>query len=316
MRRAGGGGATGATGSSTATPSSAAPAAAASTPAGARAITVVRRQRLGPRLEEWTLRTPALSDPTRVRVLLPAGYRSDATRRYPVLYLLHGADSDDTSWTRFGDAERITARAPMIVVMPDGGAQGWYTDWYAGDRTAQPRWETYHVGELVPWIDATYRTVAAKRGRAIAGLSMGGYGALSYAARHPDTFAAAASFSGALEIGSEDAWGVRSAQRGTVARAPADLDRVAAAVARARRDPHRQRAAGPARPPAATQPGCPACSLERFLYPANVRLHRRLQALGIRHVWDDYGPGTHDWPYWRRDLRETLPGLERVLARS
>jgi S-formylglutathione hydrolase FrmB len=52
--------------------------------------------------------------------------------------------------------------------------------------------------ELVPWIDATYRTIAARRGRAIAGVSMGGYGALSYAARHPDTFAAAASFSGAL----------------------------------------------------------------------------------------------------------------------
>ena len=117
----------------------------------------------------------------------------------PVLYLLHGADSDDTSWTRFGDAERITARAPMIVVMPDGGAHGWYTDWYEGAAPVQPRWETYHVAELVPWIDATYRTIAARRGRAIAGLSMGGYGALSYAARHPGTFAAAASFSGALE---------------------------------------------------------------------------------------------------------------------
>ena len=261
------------------------------------------------------MRTPALSDPTRVRVLLPAGYRSDATRRYPVLYLLHGADSDDTSWTRFGDAERITARAPMIVVMPDGGAQGWYTDWYAGDRTVQPRWETYHVGELVPWIDATYRTVAAKRGRAIAGLSMGGYGALSYAARHPDTFAAAASFSGALEIGSEDAWGVRSANE---ARWRAHLPISIAsrlrslALVEIRTGDGRP---GPLDRPA-TQPGCPACSLERFLHPANVRLHRRLQALGIRHVWDDYGPGTHDWPYWRRDLRETLPGLERVLARS
>ena len=47
-----------------------------------------------------------------------------------------------------------------------------------------------------------------------------------------------------------------------------------------------------------------------------MRLHARLRALGIRHVWDDYGPGTHDWPYWRRDLRETLPDLARVLARA
>jgi len=203
----------------------------------------------------------------------------------------------------------------MIVVMPDGGTQGWYTDWYAGDRTVQPRWETYHVGELVPWIDATYRTVAAKRGRAIAGLSMGGYGALSYAARHPDTFDAAASFSGALEIGSEDAWGVRSANAArwrahlpiSIASRLRSLALVEIRTGNGRPGPLDRRG---------TQPGCPACSLERFLHPANVRLHRRLQALGIRHVWDDYGPGTHDWPYWRRDLRETLPGLERVLARS
>jgi diacylglycerol O-acyltransferase / trehalose O-mycolyltransferase len=306
------GGAAGST-ASTAPPSPAAPATAASTTAGARAITVVGRQRLGPRLEEWTLRTPALRDATRVRVLLPAGYRDDATRRYPVLYLLHGADADDTSWTRFGDAERITAGAPMIVVMPDGGAQGWYTDWYAGDRPVPPRWETYHVGELVPWIDATYRTVAAKRGRAIAGLSMGGYGALSYAARHPDTFTAAASFSGALEIGSEDAWGVRS---GNEARWRAHLP--ISIASRLRSLALVEIRTGNGRPgpldPGGTQPGCPACSLERFLYPANVRLHRRLEALGIRHVWDDYGPGTHDWPYWRRDLHAALPDVMRVLA--
>ena len=69
-----------------------------------------------------------------MRVLLPRGYRSDTARRYPVLYLLHGADSDYRSWTRFGDADAITARSPIIVVMPDGGTDGWYTDWYLGDR--------------------------------------------------------------------------------------------------------------------------------------------------------------------------------------
>jgi len=121
--------------------------------------------------------------------------------------------------------------------------------------------------------------------------------------------------SGALESGSEDAWGVRSGNQARW-RAPADLDRRAAAVARARRDPDRRRAAGPARPPRDDAARLPGVLARALLHPANVRLHRRLQALGIRHVWDDYGPGRHDWPYWRRDLRETLPGLERVLARS
>jgi diacylglycerol O-acyltransferase / trehalose O-mycolyltransferase len=283
--------------------------------AGARAITVVDRQRLGARVEDWTLRTPALHEPTRVRVLLPAGYGADPRRRYPVLYLLHGASSDYRAWTRYGDAEAITARAPLIVVMPDGGTDGWYTDWYQGDRPVQPRWETYHVGELVPWVDATYRTIAARRGRAVAGLSMGGYGALSYAARHPGTFAAAASFSGALEVGSSDAWGERSANE---SRWRAHLP--IAIAARLRSLALVELRTGDGRPGPldrrGTKPGCAACALERFLHRSNVRLHARLKALGIRHVWDDYAPGTHDWPYWRRDLRETLPDLERALARA
>ena len=288
---------------------------APSTAAGARAITVVGRQRLGARLDEWTLRTPALREPTRVRVLLPAGYGGDPPRRYPALYLLHGANADYRSWTRYGDAEAITARAPLIVVMPDGGEMGWYTDWYHGDRPVQPRWETYHVGELVPWVDATYRTIATRRGRAIAGLSMGGYGALSYAARHPGVFAAAASFSGALEVGSSEAWGPRSANESRWrAHLPISI------AARLRSLALVELRTGDGRPGPldrrGTKPGCAACALERFLYQSNVRLHERLRALGVRHLWDDYGRGTHDWPYWRRDLRETVPDLVRVLARA
>jgi S-formylglutathione hydrolase FrmB len=192
---------------------------------------------------------------------------------------------------------------------------GWYTDWYADDRTVQPSWETYHVGQLIPWIDATYRTVAARRGRAIAGLSMGGYGALSYAARHPGTFAAAASFSGALEVGSADAWGPRNANQ-TRWRAHLPISIAARLRSLALVELHTgDGRPGPLDRPG-TRPGCDACALERFLLRSNVRLHRRLRALGIRHTWDDYGPGTHDWPYWRRDLRRTLPDLTRVLARA
>ena len=222
-------------------------AKSSSTLAGARAITVVARQRPSARLEEWTLRTPALREPTRVRVLLPVGYGSDRRRRYPVLYLLHGADSDYRAWTRDGDAEAITARTPMIVVMPDGGAMGWYTDWYQGERPVQPRWETYHVGELVPWIDATYRTIATR----LRSLAL-------------------------VELRTGDG-------------RPGPLDR------------------------RGTRPGCDACALERFLHRSNVRLHARLQARGIRHVWDDYGPGTHDWPYWQRELHRSLPLLLAAL---
>jgi diacylglycerol O-acyltransferase / trehalose O-mycolyltransferase len=277
------------------------------------AITVVVERRVDARLRELTLRTPALDAPTRVRVLLPAGYDAHPDRRYPVLYLLHGALGDARSWTRFGAAEAITAHAPLIVVMPDAGPAAAYTDWYRRGAPVRPRWEDYHVGGLVPWVDARFRTIAARRGRAIAGLSMGGFGALSYAARHPRTFAAAASFSGALEIGSADAWGRRAANATRWREhLPIDL------AARLRSLALVELRTGDGTPGPldrrATKASCPACVLERFLRPMNVRLHARLRALGIRHVWDDYGPGTHDWPYWRRDLRQTLPDLMRVLA--
>jgi S-formylglutathione hydrolase FrmB len=282
-------------------------------PAGA--ITVLGERRIDARLQEWTLRTPALDGPTRVRVLLPAGYAAHPARRYPVLYLLHGANADYRAWTRYGAAEAITARSPLIVVMPDAGPPAPYTDWYRDGAAVRPRWETYHVGGLVPWVDARFRTVAARRGRAIAGLSMGGFGALSYAARHPRTFVAAASFSGALELGSADAWGPRdtNAERWSE-HLPIDL------AARLRSLSLVELRTGNGRPGpldrGGTKAGCPACIVERFLWPMNVRLHERLRALRIRHVWDDYGPGTHDWPYWRRDLRETLPDVMRVLAGS
>jgi len=102
---------------------SGAPASAA--PADA---TIVSEQRIDARLRELTIAAPALAAETKVRVLLPDGYRADDGRRYPVLYLLHGAGGNETDWTDDGAAARATAGRPVIVVMPDGGRAGWYTD--------------------------------------------------------------------------------------------------------------------------------------------------------------------------------------------
>jgi diacylglycerol O-acyltransferase / trehalose O-mycolyltransferase len=250
-------------------------------------ITVVAERTLDSRMSEWTLRSTALGADTRVRVVVPAGYAAHPERRYPVLYLLHGRGGRFSDWTRYGGAERATAHTPLIVVMPDGGAEATYTG----------RWTAYHAGQLVRWVDTRFRTVAARRGRAIAGLSMGGFGALSYAGREPGTYVAAASFSGALELSSPRPVDLAPRLRSlalielrTGDGVPGPLDR------------------------RGTKRGCGACVIEGIVRPMNVRMHQRLRALGIRHVWDDYGAGTHDWPYWRRDLRETLPDLMRVLA--
>src|SRR3954469_6646766 len=101
-------------------------------PARAADITVVKQEKLSPRLTEYTLHTDALSDDTVVRVLLPADYAAHPAQRHPVLYLLPGCGDYDVrgsqAWTTHGEAEQATAGLPLIVVMPDGGRGGFYTD--------------------------------------------------------------------------------------------------------------------------------------------------------------------------------------------
>ena len=111
---------------------------------------VVATKRVDDRLLELTVRTPALAADTRVRVLLPSGYAAAKSRRYPVLYLLHGASDNYGAWTRSGDVQRTTAGQPLIVVMPDGGRGGWYTNWYNGGAGGAPAWEGYHIGAVGP----------------------------------------------------------------------------------------------------------------------------------------------------------------------
>jgi S-formylglutathione hydrolase FrmB len=298
--------------------------ALAGAPARAQAggLTLVASQQLDPRLVELTFHTAALQNGTHVRVLLPDGYASSGGRRYPVLYLLHGSIDDYRSWTDKGDAEHLTAGLPLIVVMPDAGSGGFYSDWYNSGAGGPPAWETYHVRELIPWIDAHYRTTASRAGRATAGLSMGGFGAMTYPARHPDLFVAAASFSGAVNTndfqptgepdessfdGSQPyaTWGPRQTEevrwRG---HNPWDL-------AENLRGLHLTLRTGNGQPGGPYGGGDP---VEAYVHQASTDLHNQLSQLGIAHVWDDYGPGGHAWPYWQRDLKETLPDIMATFA--
>jgi S-formylglutathione hydrolase FrmB len=167
-------------------------------------ITVTATRWISDRTLEADVSTPlidpgTLNAPNRIRVTFPENY-ANTTDRYPVVYLLHGGAGGDTAqWTtEGGDAEGITDEHPVITVMAEGGKVGWFTDWV--DGSAQ-KWATYYETQVIPWTDANLRTVASKNGRAIGGLSMGGYGAVRFAQDRPDLFGATASFSGAVDLG-------------------------------------------------------------------------------------------------------------------
>lgn len=175
------------------------------------------------RVVDVAFQSAALGVKKTVKVYLPASYDASEDKRYPVFYYLHGLTGDETNWVAYGKLDETADRLGLeaIVVMPDGD-DSFYADAvtkpdYAacmkdGTGLLDPSrskvktcvkaraYETYIVNDLIDWVDANYRTIATREGRGIAGLSMGGFGALSLSLRHPDRFVAAASHSGVVTL--------------------------------------------------------------------------------------------------------------------
>ena len=303
-----------------------------------RGITVESAERTSSR--EWRLvvSTAALERPVRVDVLLPAGYgRTD--RRYPTLYLFHGTSGGAHDWLELGEAAASTAGLPMIVVMPDAGHDGdggsWFTDWVDQDTPlGRADWETFHIDQLVPWIDATLRTRDDRGARAVAGLSQGGFGAFSYAARHPDLFVAAGSFSGAPDIAAYPV--TRTAGALVVGAIMTGLNQVQPFAPFG--DPVADKLVWRSHNPASlvanladtdlrlwSGNGAPGSAADLGAVPAGVAIEaithsstrhfaRAADAAGVPYELTEYGTGVHSWPYWAQDLRDYLPDLSRIFA--
>lgn len=126
-------------------------------------------------------------------IVLPGDYAT-STRRYPVLYLLHGYTDHYPAWVSYTNIVQYARGYKEIIVMPEGD-NGFYTNSAADPKLA---WEDFLILDLIPYVDTHYRTVASRQGRAVAGLSMGGYGAMKLGLKYPQMFSAAASLSGAL----------------------------------------------------------------------------------------------------------------------
>jgi len=219
------------------------------------------------------------------------------TGPFPVFYLLHGLSDDHTGWTRRTSIERYVAGLPLIVVMPNG-ERGFYTN--AKDRP-KAAFETNIVQDIVGFVDRTFQTIPTREGRVVAGLSMGGYGAVKLALKYPDLFCAGVSHSGAVgfarrDFGADD-WG----REWTPVFGP---------------DP----AGGQDDPFALAEninrAKLPAlridCGVDDFLIEENRTFDAHLTGLGIPHEYEEH-PGAHNWEYWDAHIQETIAFFQRVL---
>ena len=295
---------------------------------------VIAQNFLDSRTVDITIDSVALGHTASARIILPYRFRSRSSASWPVLYLLHGGYGDYLSWAQYSDIARLVRKRDVLVVMPDGGELGFYTDWWARGAGNKPGWETFHLVELSQILARGLR--AADR-RAIAGLSMGGFGAMSYAARHPGFFQAAASFSGTLDtlhptvepVSSDpyptwllqthitpngyDAlslFGDPTAQRAVwAAHNPADLvehlrgTKLYVSCGNGR--------IGPLDPPG-TDPSDVSVRFEASQLLQNQEFVKRVTRLELDVAFETYA-GTHTWPYWARELEKAFPFLMRAI---
>jgi putative tributyrin esterase len=218
------------------------------------------------------------------------GVRRDTT---PVLYLLHGLTDDDTTWSRRTSIERYAAERGLAVVMPQV-----HHSFYSDEVHGLPFW-TFVSEELPTVVDSFFRLSTERADTFVAGLSMGGYGAMKWALRQPHRFAAAASLSGALALShpSERADPEFAALMQRVfGDGPTDgtADDVIHLLRTADRDDL----------PALYT----ACGTDDFLYPANLWFAETAREVGIP-LEAHFGPGDHEWSYWDAQIQAVLAWL-------
>lgn len=214
----------------------------------------------------------------------------------PVLYLLHGLTDDDSAWTRYTSIERYAAARGLAVVMPQV-----HRSFYADEAYGMKFW-TFLSEELPQVVHSFFRVSADRADTFVAGLSMGGYGALKWALRRPERFAAAASLSGALDAAYIQEHDRRPHIRELVPRVWGDTP--------VRNSPddllHLVATADPATLPRLLL----RCGTEDHLVAQNRRFVQACRARGVE-LDSDFGPGAHEWGYWDTQIRTVLDWLPR-----
>ncbi len=230
------------------------------------------------------------------RVILPVRYNEVRDKRYSTIYLLHGLTGHYDNWTDKTKLAQFAALHDFILITPEGD-NGWYTD---SATVANDKYESYIIKELIPEIDKTFRTISDRDHRAIAGLSMGGYGGMKFGIKYPQMFSLAGSFSGALGAAAFTEKNAGQIGKGLDAIfGPADSE------LRKKNDIFGLvKALTPER--IKELPFLYVdCGTEDFLYSSNKDFAALLVETKIPHEFREL-PGAHNWTFWNSQVKEFL----------
>lgn len=258
--------------------------------------------------------SPSMNKTYKAAVVLPDSYVNGKNKAaYPVMYLLHGASGHFRNWlTSTPDkmlVKNLADQHNLIIVMPEGEVYGWYLD---SPVNPESKFETHIIKEVIPKVDATYRTVANKNGRVISGLSMGGHGAMYLSSRHPELFCAAGTMSGAMDMN----W---SKFRISESYSQSLRDRFQKLLGTP--DPNSEIVANNSvvNMVEAIKKNALAiiidCGVDDFLIDVNRELHQRLLYNQVPHDYTER-PGEHTWEYWQNSLPYHVLFFHNVLKKN
>lgn len=223
--------------------------------------------------------SPSMGRTMKIAVVGPDDIGGDSLR-LPVVYLLHGYGSAPRAWLQGTQISDLADSLRVIFVAAQGDRAGWWLDSPLRERS---QFETHLTAELVPFIDSIYPTVADSSGRALLGSSMGGHGALTIRARHPDLFCAAVSISGVMDL-------TNYPSEWEIARVLGPLDQ--------NRQRWQDHSFSTRFGQLQEHPGLIVidCGRSDWVFDENERMHAALDSASLAHVWSPH-PGGHTWSY-------------------
>ena len=275
------------------------------------AARIVMAESLDARTRDLTIESPTVGT-AKVRLLLPPEYDTRTDETFPVLYLLHGGGGGYADWTKNTDVETYTAATDVIVAMPDALSSRLDT-WLS--EGGPPNWEHFHVNELPELLERYWR---AGENRAVGGLSLGGYTAMMYAGHDPDLYQAVGSYSGALGLAllqdaPEEATELVE-QATALAEAAGWDDAEPVELLPSMAETATYISYGNGEPGPLDPAGTDDDLLEAWIGLGNDDSLVALAEEAIPAEVNAYGPGTHSWSYWDRELKASLPLLMDALG--